>query len=145
MPQYSKSIITHHSTQSISNIVLDIDQYCKFLPWCTGSKIIEYTAQEIIAELSLKFATVKKSYISKITVTESQNLYQININSLSNTFLDLHSYWQIEDNSSYRKVCYYIDYNFNDTIAGKIFASVFNLAQKKILDSFMLRIEEITK
>ena len=54
----------------IENLILDIDNYKKFLPWCTNSKIISKKKNkdsiEIIADLEIGYSFAKDVYTSHV-------------------------------------------------------------------------------
>ena len=54
----------------IENLILDIDNYKEFLPWCTNSKIISKKKNknsiEIIADLEIGYSFAKDVYTSHV-------------------------------------------------------------------------------
>ena len=59
-----------YSLDLIENLILDIDNYKEFLPWCTNSKIISKKKNknniEIIADLEIGYSFAKDIYTSDV-------------------------------------------------------------------------------
>jgi len=56
-----------YSTQQIFDMVLDIERYPEFLPWCRTARILERGAGEMTAELAVSFLHLTESYVSHVT------------------------------------------------------------------------------
>ena len=59
-----------YSLDLVESLILDIDNYKEFLPWCTNSKIISKKKNknfiEIIADLEIGYSFVKDVYTSHV-------------------------------------------------------------------------------
>ena len=60
----------NYPLELVENLILDIDSYKEFLPWCTNSKIISqdktYTLIDIKADLEIGYSFAKDIYRSHV-------------------------------------------------------------------------------
>ena len=86
MPQ--KKIVKkfNYPIELIEKLILDIDEYKKFLPWCSDSRIVSKKENEnkidIIADLEIGYSFAKDIY------TSSVNFDKVNKKFLSSKFME---------------------------------------------------------
>ena len=51
MKTSKKEVIINHSAKKLYDIVLDIEKYPEFIPWCSEVRIISKTNKKIIGDL----------------------------------------------------------------------------------------------
>lgn len=85
-----------YSTQQLFDLVMDIERYPEFLPWCRAARILERGENRLTAELVVNFAAITESYISEViyrrpsTPTDEGN---IDVNLLQGPFKHLNNHW----------------------------------------------------
>ena len=60
MPNYIKKIYSSYTIEQIFNVVIDIEKYHEFLPWCKNCRILKKHNNQILAEMLIKFKTLSK-------------------------------------------------------------------------------------
>ena len=55
MPGSNQQKILNYNAKDLYNLVLDIEKYPDFLPWCTASRIISNNKGRIIADLIIQY------------------------------------------------------------------------------------------
>ena len=67
MNNYKNTIILKNSSKQLFDIVIDVESYPLFLPWCTSSRIIEKISNtNFNAELSVGYKALDEKYVSRI-------------------------------------------------------------------------------
>ena len=67
MHKYSNSIVLPFSAQQLYEIVIDVESYPDFLPWCLSSRIVEkIDDNNFDAELKVGYKAIDEKYISRI-------------------------------------------------------------------------------
>ena len=67
MKKLAISILTHHKAIDIYNLVLDVEKYPEFLPWCLATRIIKSNnIDNIIADMLVNFKGLTYEFRSDI-------------------------------------------------------------------------------
>ena len=126
----------------IENLILDIDNYKKFLPWCTNSKIISKKKNkdsiEIIADLEIGYSFAKDVYTSHVKYDIMKK--KIIVNAIDGPLKILENIWilnQISKNEC--EVEFFINLELKNVILNKMLDKMFDIGFEKILDSFEKR------
>jgi coenzyme Q-binding protein COQ10 len=83
------------SSKQIFDLIMDIEKYPQFLPWVSGSRIVEKHEDYILAELNLNFKGYKTSYLSNVSTNFNQGTYEISIQSQNGPFKSLKNFYLI--------------------------------------------------
>ena len=126
----------------IEKLILDIDNYKEFLPWCTNSKIISKKKNknsiEIIADLEIGYSFAKDVYTSHVKYDIMKK--KIIVNAIDGPLKILENIWilnQINENEC--EVEFFINLELKNIILNKMLDKMFDIGFKKILNSFEKR------
>ena len=78
MKASKQEVIINHPAKSIYEIVLDIEKYPEFIPWCSAVKIRARKINSIKAELFVKYKVFQKTFTSNV-VYDSNKLNLLSI------------------------------------------------------------------
>ena len=137
-----QKVIINHSPKKIYEIVLDIEKYPEFIPWCSNVNIISKTKNNIIADLLVNYRFFKKTFTSDVRF-DSNNLI-IDVIYIKGPLKNLQNQWKfekIDDNKT--KVHFKIQFEFKNIIYQKISETFFYLIENKMINSFKKRADEI--
>ena len=138
----------NYSKKDLIELVLKIDDYKNFLPWCINSKILTIDKNEenlkITADLEIGFKTFREVYTSKVLYDNKNS--KIEVTSVSRNIKKLSNIWEFEiiDKRSCN-VIFFIDIELKNPIINIIFNKFFNYGFEKILNSFEQRARETIK
>jgi len=138
----------NYSKKDLIELVLKIDDYKNFLPWCINSKILTIDKNEenlkITADLEIGFKTFREVYTSKVLYNNKTS--KIEVTSVSGNIKKLSNIWEFEiiDKNSCN-VIFFIDIELKNPIINIIFNEFFNYGFEKILNSFEQRAKETIK
>jgi coenzyme Q-binding protein COQ10 len=138
----------NYSRKDLIELVLKIDDYKFFLPWCINSKILTIEknkgALKIIADLDIGFKSFREIYTSEV-IYNNQNS-KIVVTSISGNIKKLINIWEFEkiDKKSCN-VVFFIDIELKNPIINILFSKFFNYGFEKILNSFEQRAKETIK
>ncbi|WPX96571.1 type II toxin-antitoxin system RatA family toxin [Candidatus Bandiella euplotis] len=68
---YSDSRLIDHNILRLKKVILDTNSYPKFLPWCSGARIITQTEAGFTADLIISFKGMNIKYTSLVTVKDT--------------------------------------------------------------------------
>ena len=131
-----------YSLDLVESLILDIDNYKEFLPWCTNSKIISKKKNknfiEIIADLEIGYSFAKDIYTSDVKY--DINKKKIVVKAIDGPLKILENIWilnKINDNEC--EVEFFINLELKNIILNKMLDKMFYIGFKKILKSFEKR------
>jgi coenzyme Q-binding protein COQ10 len=138
----------NYSKKDLIELVLKIDDYKNFLPWCINSKILTIDKNEenlkITADLEIGFKTFREVYTSKVLY--NNNTSKIEVTSASGNIKKLSNIWEFEIiDKRCCNVIFFIDIELKNPIINIIFNKFFNYGFEKILNSFEQRARETIK
>ena len=138
MHKYSNSIILPFSSIELYEVVIDVEAYPEFLPWCLSATIIKkIDNNNFDAELKVGYKAIDEKYISRIRAKYGE---KINSKAISGPFKVLDSTWIFIDSG--KKKCnveFMIEYEFKSFFLDKVMGSLFKKATIKMLDAFEQR------
>ena len=142
MKTSKQEVIINHSAKSIYEIVLDIEKYPEFIPWCSSVIICKKTKKNIIADLLVNYKFFQKTFTSDVRF-DSNNLI-INVIYIKGPLKNLRNQWRFEKvESNKTKVHFIIKFEFNNIIYQKITELFFDLIENKMIHSFKKRADAI--
>ena len=138
----------NYSKKDLIKLVLKIEDYKFFLPWCLNSKILSIDKKKkdlkITADLEIGFNSFREVYTSNVVYDSITS--KIEVTSISSNIKKLLNIWKFEtiDKNSCT-VNFYIDIELKNPIINIIFSKFFNYGFEKILSSFEQRAKETIK
>ena len=138
-----QEVIINHSAKSIYEIVLDIEKYPEFIPWCKKIIIKSKSKNEILADMIVSY-----KYFLPQTFTSSvffnSNKLIINTNYIEGPLKDLKTEWIFEKIEKKKtKILFNVKFKFQRFLHQKFAELFFGLIENKMIDSFKKRAEEI--
>ena len=138
----------NYSRTDLIELVLKIDDYKFFLPWCINSKILTIENNKgdlkIIADLDIGFKSFREIYTSEV-IYNNQNS-KIAVTSISGNIKKLINIWEFEEiDKKSCNVVFFIDIELKNPIINILFSKFFNYGFEKILNSFEQRAKETIK
>ena len=142
MPQ--KKIVKkfNYPIEIIEDLILSIDDYKDFLPWCTNSKIKSKTDKsntlEIVADLEIGYSFAKDIYTSEVKFNKKTRT--IKVNALQGPLKKLENIWVLKKiNEKECEITFSINLELKNFLLNKMLSSMFDIGFDKILKSFEKR------
>ncbi|MFK7974188.1 MAG: type II toxin-antitoxin system RatA family toxin [Rickettsiaceae bacterium] len=133
-----------YEVEEIVAIVLDIDKYPEFLPWCSSAKILSSTADEQTAQLEITFKGYVENYVSRVLLTKDHNQYIVTSEAISGHFKYLKSTWVVQKKNNLSQVEFFIDFQFKSKILNSIVGLMLSTAINKIITAFEDRVRALS-
>ncbi len=128
-----------HPMRDIFNIVLDITSYPEFLPWVTDATIISSSHDQITADLTVSFASVKQCYRSNVTYECNDDKAYIQAESHTGPFKHLLSRWDLVQDGENTIVEFGLEFELKSKIMTNLVGHVIIETQKKMISAFEKR------
>jgi coenzyme Q-binding protein COQ10 len=145
MPALTQTKTLPYKSEEIYNLVMDIEEYPKFLPWCKNARITEVTSDKNLqADLLINFKNFFEKYSSDVTHGATDSGYEVNVNATKGPFKSLVNIWKIRDLADGKcEVEFFIEFEFNSFFLTKMLGVVFEKATMKMMDAFESRAKEL--
>ena len=136
-----KSVFLGYSAQQMFDLVANIDDYPKFLPWCSGVEIRERTGNVVVASIGINYHGVRQSFTTENTNTAP---VMMKMRLLDGPFKSLDGTWTfraLRDDAC--KIDFDLKYEFSSRLLEQIIGPVFSMIANSFVDSFSKRAEVV--
>ena len=143
MKQSIKEIELNHRASDLYNIVLKIEEYPDYIPWCSEIKILEKKRNKIKANMIVNYKFFSEQKFTS-DVTFDLNKLLIKTQYIEGPLKDLKTIWlfqSLEEKKS--KVIFSIKFEFKNFVHQKLAELFFPLIEKRMVNSFILRASDI--
>lgn len=130
-----------YTPEQIYALVIDIEQYPEFIPWCRGARIISRNQNSFLGELIIAFKHIRESYVSRVHGDEKA--MRIHVEMERGPFHHLINKWYFEEMDGGCMIHFHIDFAFKSKILNKIIGSLFGRAQRKMVGAFKTRADDL--
>ena len=144
MRSFRQSQIIPYDADLIYKIIMDIESYPDFLPWCSSATIISKDANSLQSELFVSFHGISQSYISQVSSRKTEGGYEVKAISNTGPFKSLENIWRIKSLNNGTKVEFSIDFEFKSLILNTVIGTFFSAAAEKMIVAFNARAEELS-
>ena len=146
MPKASVKRLIECEKKDLIELVLDIEKYPEFVPFCFDAKIYENKQdgdlQKIIADLTIGKGPFKDTYKSDVVFNKkTDSIYVKNIEGPLN---HLTNNWTFSDkNNGITEVTFDIDFEIKNKFLNSLMVVSFQFGLEKIADAFQKRAEDL--
>ena len=148
MPKIIETKIMNFSAQEIYDLVVDVESYPQFLPWCKNAQISKHiSASNIQAELLINFKNIFERYTSDVVfLQKSEKEYFVEAKAIKGPFKSLINRWKIvEIDHKKTQVEFFLEFEFNSLLLSKMLGTIFSLETQKMMNSFEKRASTLYK
>tara|TARA_B100000427_G_scaffold21624_1_gene16408 strand:- start:73 stop:522 length:450 start_codon:yes stop_codon:yes gene_type:complete len=147
MPKASIKRLIECKKKNLIDLVLDIEKYPEFIPFCYNAKIYKNENKGdfkiIIADLSIGKGPFKDTYRSDVKFNKKDNsIYVKNIDGPLNHLTNI---WNFKEINNMTEVTFDIDFEIKNKFLNTIMSASFQFGLEKIADSFQKRAEDLFK
>ena len=145
MPKASVKRLIGCKKEQLIDLVLDIEKYPQFVPFCLDSKIYEKKEKGdlilIIADLTIGKGPFKDTYKSDVKFNKKEN--SIYVTNLDGPLKHLENKWHFKEENSFTEVSFDVDFELKNDFLNIIMTKSFQFGLDKIADAFQKRAEEL--
>ena len=133
------------SKEDLIKMVLDIEKYPQFVPWCIQGKIHNKNDKgntiEIIADLTIGKNFFNETYKSFVIYEKSLDL--IHVTNIDGPLKHLENKWYFKKKGNNSEVNFHIDFELKNKILNMLMIKSFDVGLKKIANAFEKRAAEL--
>ena len=147
MPKASVKRKINCAKKDLINLVLNIEDYPNFIPYCMSAKVyenkMENDIQLIVADLTIGKGPFKDTYKSDVKFDKSNNT--IIVKNLDGPLKYLENKWHFNEINKITEVSFDVDFELKNKFLNIIMTKSFQYGLDKIADAFQKRAEELFK
>lgn len=143
MKKSQKEIELNYNINDLYNIVLNIDEYPDYIPWCANTEIISRKKNEIKASMEVKYNFFPTQTFTSMVVYDFKKK-MIKTNYIDGPLKDLFTSWEfIKLETNRTKVIFIVSFEFKKFAHQKLAELFFPLIEVKMMKSFVERADDI--
>ena len=135
------------SKEDLIKLVLDIEKYPEFVPWCLDAKIHNKNDKgdeiEITADLTIGKSFFNETYKSFVIYNKLADL--IHVTNLDGPLKHLENKWFFKQVGNNSEINFHVDFELKNKVLNVLMSKSFDIGLKKIADAFEKRAIELFK
>ncbi|MDC1146344.1 type II toxin-antitoxin system RatA family toxin [Candidatus Pelagibacter sp.] len=147
MPKASVRRLIECNKKQLIDLVLNIESYPTFIPYCLDSKIYEKKEDNdsisIIADLTIGKGPLKATYKSDVRFNKIKDT--IIVKNIEGPLKHLDNKWVFLEKDNFTEIFFDIDFEIENKFLNIIMTKSFQYGLDKIADSFQTRANELFK
>ena len=145
MPKASVKRSIECSKNQLIDLVLDIEKYPEFVPFCVDAQVHEKKNKDnlilIIADLTIGKGPFKDTYKSDVKYNIKKDF--IHVTNLDGPLKHLENTWHFKEKDNITEVSFDVDFELKNEFLNIIMAKSFQFALEKISEAFQKRAETL--
>jgi len=145
MPKASVKRSIECTKEQLINLVLDIEKYPIFVPFCLDAKIHERKEQDdillIVADLTIGKGPFKDTYKSDVKFNKKED--SIYVTNLDGPLKYLENKWQFKEENKITDISFEVDFELKNHFLNIVMTKSFQFGLDKIADAFQKRAEDL--
>jgi coenzyme Q-binding protein COQ10 len=145
MPKASVKRSIKCTKEQLINLVLDIEKYPIFVPFCLDAKMHEKREQGdlllIVADLTIGKEPFKDTYKSDVKFNKKED--SIYVTNLDGPLKYLENKWQFKEENKITEVSFEVDFELKNRFLNIVMTKSFQFGLDKIADAFQKRAENL--
>jgi len=144
MKTVHKSVLIWYSAREMFNLVIDVEKYPEFLPWCDRASISEETGSGMKAQIGIAFGGIHQTFTTR---NEHKPGREVKIHLVDGPFSHLDGDWKFTplggDAQRSCKVELMLSYGFDSAALAALVGPVFDKIAGNLVDAFVKRAESV--
>ena len=142
MKNSKREEVISHSAIKLFNIVLDIESYPEYIPWCTKMVVNKKKKNEIYADMYVKYKFILTQKFGSHIKFDKNNL-TIETSYIEGPLTDLTTKWKFQEiDKKKSKIFFDVNFEFKNFLHQKVAETFYPLIENKMIDSFKKRADD---
>ena len=147
MPKASVKRLIECRKNQLINLVLDIEKYPEFVPFCLDAHVYEKETKDqqifIIADLTIGKGPFKDTYKSDVKFNKQDS--SIKVKNIGGPLNYLENTWHFKELDNGTEITFDIDFEIENKFLNIVMTKSFQFGLDKIADAFQKRAENLYK
>ena len=145
MPKASVKRLIECNKEQLINLVLDIEKYPTFIPYCLDAKVYEKKEQGdlilIVADLTIGKDPFKDTYKSDVRYNKKES--SIHVTNIDGPLKHLDNKWHFTQENNATEISFDVDFELKNKFLNIVMTKSFQYGFDKIADAFQERANKL--
>ena len=145
MPKASVTRLIECKRDQLIDLVLDIEKYPEFVPFCLGSHVYQKDNTDdqiiIVADLTIGKGPFKDTYKSDVKFNKDDS--SINVTNIGGPLRHLENNWKFIESDKGTEILFDIDFEIENKFLNLVMTKSFQYGLNKIADAFQKRAQDL--
>ena len=134
MPSHAEKRVLPYTAEQLFDLVMDIEKYPEFLPWCVAARINERSKTELSADVVVGYKVFREKFSSRVHFTRPK---EVEVEYLKGPMRHLHNKWVFRDiGGGQCEVDFYVDFSLQTKLFETLVDQFFHRALVKMINAF---------
>jgi coenzyme Q-binding protein COQ10 len=141
MHSYTETCVLPYSPEQLFALVVDIEKYPEFLPWCRGARVLSREKDSFLGELVISFSHLTERYTSRVTPAPAtkDSEARIDVALVTGPFDYLNNHWRFVPHADGCEIHLDLDFQFKSKLLDRMLGGMFARACDKMVGAFTTR------
>ena len=141
MAVVEKSVLIARSAQQMFDLVDRVEDYPRFLPWCSATRVEFRDERKTVATLHISYLSVKSHFT---TENEKEAPLRMGLRLVDGPFRRLEGLWLFKPLAEDAcKIEFFLAYEFSSRMFEKVIGPVFGQITSTFVDAFVRRADDV--
>lgn len=140
MPKHSETRFLPYTPEQLYALVLDIERYPEFLPWCVAARITERHQDRLKADLVVGYKAIREKFTSVVVLTPGRRL---DVTYISGPLSQLSNVWQFTPAPGGCNLSFALEFSFKTPLLANLFEMFFEKALLRMVAAFEARAQAL--
>ena len=145
MPKASVKKLIQCKKEQLIDLVLDIEKYPEFVPFCVDAKVYEKKDKDnlllIVADLTIGKGPFKDTYKSDVKYNKKED--SIFVTNLEGPLKYLENKWYFKEENNFTEISFEVNFELKNKFLNIVMTKSFQFGLDKIADAFQKRAEDL--
>lgn len=137
----NSSALVMHTAEQMFDLIDRVENYPDFLPWCSGTEVLERTEHELVATLHLSKAGFNYSFTTRNQLRRPEQMTLVLENGPFSSLSGVWDFKPLGDEAC--KVDFMMEFEFSGKIASLAMGKVFNQVASTMVDVFVKQADKL--
>jgi len=141
MPTHAEKRVLPYTREQLFDLVIDVDRYPEFLPWCIGCRVRKREEGLVVADMIIGFKVFREGFTSKVSHSRPE---RIDVTYTDGPFKYLNNHWIFRDlGDGKTEIDFFVDFEFRSRILQAAIGAVFSEAVRRMIAAFEARAKDL--
>ncbi|MGV3346901.1 type II toxin-antitoxin system RatA family toxin [Enterobacteriaceae bacterium LUAb1] len=141
MSQINRSALVPYTAEQMYQLVNDVNAYSEFLPGCTGSRVLEFSDNQMTASVDVSKAGISKTFVTRNTLISNHSIHMQLVDGPFRSFTGSWAFTSLQENAC--KVELNLEFEFTNKLIEIAFGRVFKELAGNMVKAFTQRAKEV--
>lgn len=137
MPTHAERRVLPYSAEQLFDLVVAVERYPEFLPWCRAARVLERHDNWFRAEMIIGFRMITERFGSRV---DHDRPHEILVTPTSGPFRRMTNSWRFTDlEEGACAIDFHVDFEFRSRLLNRLMGALFHEAVKRMVSAFESR------